>query len=115
MFLSKWREFSSAPCLAGEKKNLMTARVAMMLKSRASLASFRACFLPGRAKDLSAPRYIYETDVIRTAFTLQQLLHERATILGYTFVRLLAVLLSASNMRWIVKIMTIVAGRVLSV
>jgi len=35
MFLSEWREFPSAPCLAG-KKNLRTARVAMLLKSRAS-------------------------------------------------------------------------------
>ena len=54
MFLSEWREFPSAPCVAG-KKNLMTARVSMLLKSRASLTCFRACFLPGRAKDLSAP------------------------------------------------------------
>ena len=29
----------------------------MLLKSRASLTCFRTCFLPGRAKDLSAPRY----------------------------------------------------------
>jgi len=40
-------------CLAllggGEKKNLMTARVSMLLKSRSSLTCFRACFLPGRA------------------------------------------------------------------
>ena len=34
MFLSEWLEFPSAPCLAG-KKNLMTARVSMLLKSRA--------------------------------------------------------------------------------
>jgi len=34
---------------------MMTARVSMLLKSRASLTCFRACFLPGRAKDLSAP------------------------------------------------------------
>jgi len=58
MFLSEWREFPSAPCLAGKKKNLMTTRVSMLLKSRASLTCFRACFLPGRAKDLLAPRYI---------------------------------------------------------
>jgi len=32
----------------------------MLLKSRASLTCFRACFLPGRAKDLSAPRYKYK-------------------------------------------------------
>ena len=32
----------------------MTARISVLLKSRASLTCFRACFLPGRAKDLSA-------------------------------------------------------------
>ena len=56
MFLSEWREFPSPPCLAGKKKNL-TARVSMLLKSRASLTCFRSCFLPGRPKDLSVPRY----------------------------------------------------------
>jgi len=56
MFLSEWREFPSAPCLA-EKKNLMTARFSMLLKSRASLTRFRVFSLPGRAKDLSALRY----------------------------------------------------------
>jgi len=66
MFLLEWREFPSAPCLA-EKKNLMTARVSMLLKSRASLTCFRACFLPGRAKDLSAPQYY--TDSIYTVCT----------------------------------------------
>jgi len=35
MFLSDWREFTLAPCLAGEK-NLRTTRVSMLLKSRAS-------------------------------------------------------------------------------
>ena len=39
------------------KRNLMTALVSILLKSRASLTCFRVCFLPGRAKDLSAPRY----------------------------------------------------------
>ena len=38
-----------------EKKNMMTARVSMLLKSRASLICFRACFLPGRAKDYQHP------------------------------------------------------------
>jgi len=46
MFLSEWREFPSAPCLA-EKKTLMATRVSMLLKSRASLTCFRACLLPG--------------------------------------------------------------------
>jgi len=41
------------------KKNLVKARVPMLLKSRASLTCFRACFLPGRAEDLSASRYNY--------------------------------------------------------
>jgi len=35
---------------------MITARVSMLLKSRASLTCFRAYFLPGRAKELSAPR-----------------------------------------------------------
>ena len=46
-----------------KKKTLMTARVSMLLKSRASLTCFRACFLPGRAKDLSAPRYFLSWNV----------------------------------------------------
>jgi len=58
MFLSEWREFPSAPCLAREN-NLMTTRVSVLLKSRASLTCFRACFLPGRDNDLLAPRYMY--------------------------------------------------------
>jgi len=58
MFMSAWREFPSVPCIAGGK-NLMTARVSMLLKSRKSLIFFRACFLPGRVKDLSAPTYSY--------------------------------------------------------
>jgi len=57
MFLSEWREFPSAPCLTGTE-DLMTACVWILLKSRASLTCFRACFLPGRAKDLSAPAFI---------------------------------------------------------
>ena len=64
MFLSEWRKFPSAPCLAGGKKNLMTARVSMLLKSRASLTCFRACFLPGQVKDLSAPRYNASTIIL---------------------------------------------------
>jgi len=46
--------FGALPC---RNKNLMTARVSMVLKWRASLTCFRACFLHGRAKDLSASRY----------------------------------------------------------
>jgi len=43
----------------------MTARVSMLLKSRASLTCFRACFFPDRAKDLSAPRYYDYTLMIQ--------------------------------------------------
>ena len=38
----------------------MTVSGSMLLKSRASLTCFRACFLPGRAKDFSAPRHTSE-------------------------------------------------------
>ena len=67
MFFSEWREFPSALCLAGKKKTLMTARVSMLLKSRVPLTCFRACFLPGRATDLSAPPYLCQTcDTLRS-------------------------------------------------
>ena len=49
-----WISFGALPY---RKRKLMTASVSMLLKSRASLTCFRACFLPGRTKDLSAPRY----------------------------------------------------------
>ena len=57
MFLSEWREISFGALPCKKKKKMMTACVSMLLKSRASLTCFRACFLPDRAKDLSAPRY----------------------------------------------------------
>jgi len=54
MFLSEWREFPSAPCLAGKNLDdsshldvIEITRVPDMLP-----------FLPDRAKDLSAPRYV---------------------------------------------------------
>jgi len=77
MFLSEWREFPSAPCLAGKKKNLMIARVSMLLKSRASLTCFRASFLPGWAKDLSAPRYTQFFDRWNLVFGLDQYIYTR--------------------------------------
>jgi len=69
MFLSEWREFHMVLCLPG-KKNLMTACVSMLLKSRASpdMLPFSLCNKKRlairhssfqrhyrRAKDLSAP------------------------------------------------------------
>ena len=52
MFLSQWREFPSAPYLAGKKKNLMTARVSMLLKSRTSLTFLRDFFPSWSGKGL---------------------------------------------------------------
>ena len=37
----------------------MTARVSKLLKSRASLTCFQACFLPGLANNFSTLRYIW--------------------------------------------------------
>ena len=51
-----WISFGDLPC---RKTNLMTAHVSMLLKSRASLTCFGACFLPGRAKDLPATRCVH--------------------------------------------------------
>ena len=79
MFLSEWREFpfSALPCRG--KKNLMTARVSMLLKSRASLTCFRTCFLPGRAKDLSAPPVIARRSETSRCLDIETLLRpERA-------------------------------------
>jgi len=54
MFLSEWREFPSAPCLAGKQKNLDdSSRLDVVEIERVEI---RDCFLPGRAKDLTAPR-----------------------------------------------------------
>jgi len=50
-----WISLSALPWGGGGY--LVTAHVSMLLKSHASPTCFWACFLPGRAKDLSAPRY----------------------------------------------------------
>ena len=69
-----WISFGALPC---RKKNLMTARVSMLLKSRASLTCFRACFHPGRAKDLSAPQCMNTklTEVLVTRALSQYVRH----------------------------------------
>jgi len=51
-----WISFGALP---GRKRNLMTARISILLKSFASLTCFRACFRTDLAKDFSAPRYLY--------------------------------------------------------
>jgi len=53
MFLSEKHEFPSALCLAGKK--LDDSSHLNVVETRVSLTFFRACFLPGLAKDLSAP------------------------------------------------------------
>jgi len=55
MFLSEWREFPSAPCLAGKKKIDYSSRLDVVEIARGS-DMLPSLFLPGRAKDLSAPR-----------------------------------------------------------
>jgi len=54
MFLSEWREFSSAPCLAGGGTWPLMSRCCWNSERP---TCFRACFLPGRTKELSASRY----------------------------------------------------------
>ena len=87
MFLSEWREFPSERCIAG-KENLLTARVSMLLKLRGSLICFGACFLPGWAKDLSAPgrlqRPTNRPHTFRNVFTLQ--LNTLMSLKYYSFV-----------------------------
>ena len=76
-----WISFGALPCR--KKKNLMTTRVSMLLKSRASLTCLRACFLPGRAEDLSEPRYSYLLTYLFTCVTysLTYLLTPWSTVL----------------------------------
>jgi len=54
-----WISFVTLPC---RKRNLMTACISMLSKSHASLTCFGVCFLPGRAKDLSAPQCVIDID-----------------------------------------------------
>jgi len=52
----EWISFGAFLCRGGGGgRELMTTRVTMLLKSRASLKCSRACFRPVRATDLSAP------------------------------------------------------------
>jgi len=49
-----WISLGALPC---KKRNLMTACISILLKTCTSLTYFRACFFPGWAKDLTAPRH----------------------------------------------------------
>jgi len=55
MFPSEWPEFPPAPCHAGGKNLDDSSRLDVVEIARFH-DIFRACLLPGRAKDLSAPR-----------------------------------------------------------
>jgi len=57
MFLSEWREFPSAPCLARQKKLDDSSRLDVVEIARVPDTLPSLFFLPGRAKDLSAPLY----------------------------------------------------------
>ena len=74
-----------APCLA-EKKNLMTARVSMLLKSRASMTCFWGCFRPGRAKDFSAPGNVSFCIVYHKEVALQCNVSDCVTKIAYSFI-----------------------------
>jgi len=58
MFLSEWPEFPSAPCLAKKKKNLDDISRLDFVEIASVPDMLPRFFLPGRAKDLSVPRYI---------------------------------------------------------
>jgi len=55
MFLSEWREFSSAPCLEGEEK-LDDSSCLDFVEIARTTDMLPLFFLPGRTKDLSTPR-----------------------------------------------------------
>ena len=75
-----WISFGALPC----KENMMTARVSMLLKSRASPTCFRACFLPGRVKDLSSPRYNSSSSSSCTYFLERNLILKHKSYLRYS-------------------------------
>jgi len=58
MFLSEWREFPSACCLAGKEKPDDSSCVDVVIVTHV-IDMLPRFFLPGRVKDLSAPRYLY--------------------------------------------------------
>jgi len=71
---------------------LDAARVSMLLKSRASLTCFRACFLPSRANDLSVPRYHDARSLERPIVwicPMQAILHLKKQIKLYSYFALL--------------------------
>ena len=80
MFLSEWCEFSLAPCLAG--KNLDDSSCLNVVEIARVLTCFRACFLPGQAKDLSAPWYSRGKDRTAKTLMIKILVKRDAVLLG---------------------------------
>ena len=68
-----WLSFGALPCM--KKKNFMTARVSMLLKSRASPTCFRTCFLPGRV--YQHPGNAIQPRTMRTARSLAPTVEKR--------------------------------------
>jgi len=74
-----WISFRVLSC----RRKKLTARVSMLLKSRPTLTCFRACFLPGRATDLPAPRYITNYHCALWWQQLTAFLNENALLITY--------------------------------
>ena len=74
--------------LALQERNLMTARISILLKSRASLTCFRCCFLPGRSKDFSAPRYFIVVLPSRTKDLMSTVSFGQSSITSYDLIPL---------------------------
>jgi len=71
--------FGALPC---RKRNLMAACVSVLLKSRASLTCFRACFFSGRAKDLLEPGYVHPSHCNAHTAASRRILRVRHTNLA---------------------------------
>ena len=109
MFLSEWREFPSAPCLAGKKKSWWQlasrccwnrARPWHASKLVSFLVGLRTYQHPGTIRRMRIACWIpkatntHSQYVILIAFPLQQWLHERDTMLRYAYLGCLVNLLA---------------------
>ena len=70
MFLSEWREYPSAPCLARKKKTWWQLASRCCWNRARRLTCFRVCFLPGRSKGVSAPRGIKVIEIREKNFIM---------------------------------------------
>ena len=86
MFLSEWREFPSASCLAGKKKRDDISRLDVVEIARVP-DMLQSCLLPGRAKDLSAPRYLVCSSYYKFRCSLYP--HQRRNYIPFAYNHLL--------------------------